>query len=103
MAWTGSEARLAAAKVAADRARSLHPDLPWAGLALAAYYYSRADYDRALEELESVRGALAGESVFYLTLGAIKRRMGDSRARSPSLNEPCHWTRAAPNWCATPV
>ena len=72
-----TEERLEAAKAAAERARALDPDLPWVRFALAVYHYSRADYEPAIKELESVRGALGSESAFFLTLGAIKRRVGD--------------------------
>ena len=72
-----TEERLEAAKAAAERARALDPDLPWVRLALANYHYSRADYEPAIKELESVRGALGSESAFFQTLGAIKRRVGD--------------------------
>ena len=60
-----TEERLEAAKAAAERARALDPDLPWVRFALALYYYSRADYEPAIKELESVRGALGSESAFF--------------------------------------
>ena len=72
-----TEGRLEAAKAAAERARAIDPDLPWVRFALAVYHYSRADYEPAIQELESVRGALGSESEFFLTRGAIKRRVGD--------------------------
>ena len=72
-----TEERLEAAKAAAERARAIDPDLPWVRFALAVYHYSRADYEPAIQELESVRGALGSESEFFLTRGAIKRRVGD--------------------------
>ena len=72
-----TEERLEAAKAAAERARALAPDLPWVRFALAVYHYSRADYEPAIQELEAVRGALGSESQFFLTRGAIKRRVGD--------------------------
>ena len=46
--------RLEEARVAAERAMELEPDLPQAHLALGRYYYSGfRDYDRALEELSA--------------------------------------------------
>ena len=71
-----TEQRLAAAKAAVDRAQALQPNLAWGRLALGNYFYTLTEYERALHELESARAELAGESSFFITTGAIKRRQG---------------------------
>jgi serine/threonine-protein kinase len=71
-----TEQRLAAAKAAVDRAQALQPNLAWGRLALGNYLYTLTEYERALHELESARAELAGESSFFMTTGAIKRRQG---------------------------
>jgi TolB-like protein/Flp pilus assembly protein TadD len=72
-----TEARLAAAKAAADRSLALQPDLGEGHLALALYYYwGRRDYDGARRELELARRSLPGSAEVELNLAAIARRLG---------------------------
>ncbi|MDP2528439.1 MAG: hypothetical protein Q8W51_01720 [Candidatus Palauibacterales bacterium] len=72
-----TEARLAAAKAAADRALALQPDLGEGHLALALYlYWGRRDYDGARRELELARRSLPGSAEVEVDLAAIARRLG---------------------------
>ncbi|HKK08725.1 MAG TPA: hypothetical protein VKA44_07555, partial [Gemmatimonadota bacterium] len=79
--WFGpdrTEARLAAAREAADRALALQPDLGQGHLALALWYYwGHRDYDRALEQLEAARQALPSSAEIEVDLAAIARRKGE--------------------------
>ena len=51
-----TDARLAKARAAVDKALALQPDLPEGRLALAIYYYwGLTNYERAIELLESIR------------------------------------------------
>jgi TolB-like protein len=84
MYWFGpdrTDARLAAAKAAADRSLALQPELGEGHLALAHYYYwGHRDYDRALEQLELARKALPNSAEVEENLAAITRRKGDLAA-----------------------
>ena len=72
-----TEARLAAAKAAADRSLALQPDLGEGHLALALYlYWGRRDYDGARRELELARRSLPGSAEVEGYLAAIARRLG---------------------------
>jgi len=72
-----TEARLAAAKAAADRSLALQPDLGEGHLALALYlYWGRRDYDGARRELELARRSLPGSAEVEEYLAAIARRLG---------------------------
>jgi TolB-like protein/Tfp pilus assembly protein PilF len=65
------------ARMLADRALQLHPDLPEAHMALGfSYYYGDNDFDAALKEFEIARLGLPNESEVYLAIGAIQRRQG---------------------------
>jgi TolB-like protein/Flp pilus assembly protein TadD len=65
------------ARLNADEALRLQPDLPEAHLALGfSYYYGDRDYERALAEFDIARGGLPNESQAYLAIGAIQRRQG---------------------------
>src|SRR5881394_2885092 len=65
------------ARVNADEALRLQPDLPEAHLALGfSYYYGDRDYERALAEFEIARHGLPNESQAYLAIGSIQRRQG---------------------------
>jgi serine/threonine-protein kinase len=65
------------ARVNADEALRLQPDLPEAHLALGfCYYYGDRDYERALAEFEIARRGLPNESQAYFAIGAIQRRQG---------------------------
>ena len=65
------------ARLNADEALRLKPDLPEGHLALGfSYYYGDRDYERALAEFETARRGLPNESQAYLAIGAIQRRQG---------------------------
>jgi TolB-like protein/Flp pilus assembly protein TadD len=65
------------ARLNADEALRLQPDLPEGHLALGfSYYYGDRDYKRALAEFEIARRDLPNESQAYLAIGAIQRRQG---------------------------
>ena len=70
-------ARREKARLNADEALRLQPDLPEGHLALGfSYYYGDRDYQRALAEFEIARRGLPNESQAYLAIGSIQRRQG---------------------------
>src|SRR5436190_2997857 len=70
-------ARREKARLNADEALRLQPDLPEGHLALGfSYYYGDRDYERALAEFDIARRGLPNESQAYLAIGAIQRRQG---------------------------
>src|SRR5881227_1729156 len=70
-------ARREKARLNAEEALRLQPDLPEAHLALGfSYYYGDRDYQRALSEFETARSGLPNESQTYLAIGSIQRRQG---------------------------
>src|ERR1700730_3587255 len=70
-------ARREKARLNADEALRLQPDLPEGHLALGfSYYYGDRDYQRALAEFDIARRGLPNESQAYLAIGAIQRRQG---------------------------
>ena len=70
-------ARREKARLNADEALRLQPELPEGHLALGfSYYYGDRDYERALAEFEIARRGLPNESQAYLAIGAIQRRQG---------------------------
>jgi TolB-like protein/Tfp pilus assembly protein PilF len=72
-----TEARLAAAKTAADRALELQPDLGEGRYALATYYYwGYRDYPAAVEQLRLARQTLPNSADVVTILAAIDRRQG---------------------------
>ncbi len=72
-----SEARLASAKAAADKALALQPDLGEAHVALGTYwYYGHRDYTQALQQLDLARKSLPNSATVELYVGAILRRQG---------------------------
>jgi TolB-like protein len=72
-----TEARLASAKTAIDRAVGLQPDLGEGHYALALYYYwGHRDYARATEELHLARQSIANSADVPRMLAAIARRQG---------------------------
>ncbi|MDQ3116063.1 MAG: tetratricopeptide repeat protein [Verrucomicrobiota bacterium] len=72
-----SEARLASAKAAADKALALQPDLGEAHVALGTYwYYGHRDYTQALQQLDLARKSLPNSATIELYVGAILRRQG---------------------------
>jgi TolB-like protein/Flp pilus assembly protein TadD len=65
------------ARLNANEALRLQPDLPEAHLALGfSYYYGDRDYERALAEFDIARHGLPNESQAYLAIGSIQRRQG---------------------------
>src|SRR5258708_17007290 len=65
------------ARVAANEALRLQPDLPEAHLALGfSYYYGDRDYERALAEFDVAKRGLPNEAQAYMAIGAIQRRQG---------------------------
>jgi len=72
-----SDARLAMAKQAVDRALELDPDLPEVRLALGHYYYyGHLDYDRALEQFAIARKSQPTNSQLLEWIGYVQRRQG---------------------------
>src|SRR5213083_1923868 len=70
-------ARREKARLNADEALQLQPDLPEGHLALGfSYYYGDRNYERALAEFEIARRGLPNESQAYLAIGSIQRRQG---------------------------
>src|SRR5437870_5039506 len=65
------------ARLNADEALRLQPDLPEGHLALGlSYYYGDRDYERALAEFEIAKRGLPNEAQAYMAIGAIQRRQG---------------------------
>ena len=65
------------ARLNADEALRLQPDLPEGHLALGfSYYYGDRDYQRALAEFEIAKRGLPNEAQAYMAIGAIQRRQG---------------------------
>jgi TolB-like protein/Flp pilus assembly protein TadD len=72
-----TDARLALAKAALDKARELQPDGGEVHLAAAAhYYFGYLDYDNARRELTAARSKLPNDPYPILLLGYIDRRQG---------------------------
>src|SRR5256884_8517538 len=70
-------ARREKARLNADEALRLQPDLPEGHLALGfSYYYGDRDYQRALGEFEIAKRGLPNEAQAYMAIGAIQRRQG---------------------------
>jgi serine/threonine-protein kinase len=70
-------ARREKARLNADEALRLQPDLPEGHLALGfSYYYGDRDYERALAEFETAKRGLPNEAQAYLAIGSIQRRQG---------------------------
>jgi TolB-like protein/Flp pilus assembly protein TadD len=65
------------ARLHADEALRLQPDLPEGHRALGySYYYGDRDYERALAEFEVAKEGLPNDAQAYLAIGAIQRRQG---------------------------
>ncbi len=70
-------ARREKARLNADEALRLQPDLPEGHLALGfSYYYGDRDYERALAEFDVARRGLPNDAQAYLAIGSIQRRQG---------------------------
>ena len=65
------------ARLNANEALRLQPDLPEGHLALGfSYYYGDRDYEQALTEFEIARRGLPNDAQAYFAIGAIQRRQG---------------------------
>jgi TolB-like protein/Tfp pilus assembly protein PilF len=65
------------ARLNANEALRLQPDLPEGHLALGfSYYYGDRDYEHALAEFDVARRGLPNESQAYMAIGSIQRRQG---------------------------
>jgi serine/threonine-protein kinase len=72
-----TDACLAKAKAAVERALKLQPDLPEAHLVLGLYHYwGHRDYDEALKELAIAEKDLPNDVGILVATGAIHRRLG---------------------------
>jgi tetratricopeptide (TPR) repeat protein len=72
-----TQARREKARLNANEALRLQPDLPEGHLALGfSYYYGDRDYERALSEFEIAKRGLPNEAQAYMAIGAIQRRQG---------------------------
>jgi tetratricopeptide (TPR) repeat protein len=70
-------ARKEKARVAAETAIRLQPDLPEAHLAMGFYYYyCERDYQGALKEFATAKLRLPNSPEVYMAIGAIERRQG---------------------------
>ena len=70
-------ARREKARLNANEALLLQPDLPEGHLALGfSYYYGDRDFERALAEFEIARRGLPNDAQAYFAIGAIQRRQG---------------------------
>jgi tetratricopeptide (TPR) repeat protein len=70
-------ARREKARLNANEALRLQPDLPEGHLALGfSYYYGDRDYERALSEFEIAKRDLPNEVEAYMAIGSIQRRQG---------------------------
>jgi serine/threonine-protein kinase len=70
-------ARREKARVNANEALRLQPDLPEGHLALGfCYYYGDRNYERALSEFEIAKRDLPNEVEAYMAIGSIQRRQG---------------------------
>ena len=70
-------ARREKARLNANEALRLQPDLPEGHLALGfSYYYGDRDYEGALAQFEIARRGLPNDAQAYFAIGAIQRRQG---------------------------
>jgi serine/threonine-protein kinase len=81
-------ARREKARLNANQALRLQPDLSEGHLALGfSYYYGDRDYQRALAEFEIAKRGLPNEAQAYLAIGAIQRRQGKWAESSANLEK----------------
>ena len=75
--FDSTPARRDKARVAAEEASRLQPDLPEARLALGTYYYyGELDYARALAEFDLAQRGLPNNAEALMSIAAIERRQG---------------------------
>lgn len=83
-----SDARLALARAALEKAKELQPNVGETHLAIAAhYYFGYLDYERAREELKIARHQLPNDPYPILLLGYIDRRQGQWDASTEKLEQ----------------
>ena len=79
-------ARKKKARVAAETAIRLQPDLPEAHLAMGFYYYyCERDYQGALKEFAIAKLSLPNSPEVYMAIGAIERRQGKWKESTANL------------------
>ncbi len=79
-------ARRENARLTAEKALRLDPDLPEGHLALGfSYYYGDRDYATALKHFEIAKHGLPNEAEAYLAIGAIQRRQGKWKESTANL------------------
>ena len=79
-------ARKEKARVAAETALGLHPNLPEAHLAMGFYYYyCERDYQAALKEFAIAKLSLPNSPEVYMAIGAIERRQGKWKESTANL------------------
>ncbi len=79
-------ARKEKARVAAETAIRLQPDLPEAHLAMGFYYYyCERDYQGALKEFAIAKLSLPNSPEVYMAIGAIERRQGKWKETTANL------------------
>lgn len=79
-------ARKEKARVAAETALRLQPDLPEAHLAMGFYYYyCERDYQGALKEFAIAKLSLPNSPEVYMAIGAIERRQGKWQESTANL------------------
>lgn len=72
-----TDAQLARAKDAAEKAMKLDPDLGEARLAMASVlYYGLQDFEGALQQLEEARQRLPNDGEVLMWMGLVRRRQG---------------------------
>jgi serine/threonine protein kinase/tetratricopeptide (TPR) repeat protein len=75
--FEGTPARREKARILAERALQLEPDLPEAHLAIGfCNYYADKNYEAALTEFQIAQRGLPNEAEVYRGIGAIQRRQG---------------------------
>jgi TolB-like protein len=85
-----SDARLANAKQAVDKAFQLDLELPEAHVALGYYYYhGHQDYDRALEQFAIARRSQPNNSALLSGIGWVQRRQGKFQQSIDNLRNAC--------------
>ena len=76
--WDITEENKARARLAADRALELQPELPEGHMALGKYYYyCHREYEKTLEELTMAEKNLPNDSEIRFIIGCVLRRQGN--------------------------
>ena len=85
--WDRSNARLAMAKEAVDKALELNPDLLEAHMALGMYFYQgHLDYDLALEQFAIISKSQPNSSEILQGIGYVQRRQGKFEQALANIN-----------------